>query len=411
MSLFRHRDFRLLLVGQTTSQFGTQISGIAIPLLAVGVLEATAFEVGMLGAASTIAFAVIGFPAGAWLDRVRRGPILIASDVVRALLFLTIPVAAWFGVLSMTQLLIVVLLAGIARVFFDVGYQSYLPSVIGRGHVLAGNSAMEFVRASGQIAGPGLGGFLVGLIGAANVLALQAATFAVSALALLGIRSREPEPETPETRTSLGADILEGLRFVLGNSVLRATMIASALSNLSFAIASAVSVIFLVRTLELPEWGVGLVIAIGSATAMLGAALTPRLSSALGSARVIWLSLAATAPFTMIGALAQPGPLIVLVIVGIAIGELGQIVYAITNVSLRQRSTPDRMLGRVNATMRVLIMGLFPLGAIAGGVLGEVLGARLTLVIAGAVAVVAPIALFYALRRHRDVEEAGLGIE
>lgn len=411
MSLFRQRDFRLLLIGQTTSQLGTQVSGVAIPLLAVGVLGASAFEVGMLGAASTIAFALIGLPAGAWLDRVRRGPVLIASDFVRAVLFLTIPIAAWFGLLTMTQLLVVMLLAGFARVFFDVGYQSYLPNVIGRGHVLAGNSAMEFVRASGQIAGPGLGGLLVGLIGAANVLTLQAGTFAASGFALLGIRVREPKPEAPETRTSFGADIAEGVRFVLGNTILWATMIASGLSNLSFAIASAVTVIFLVRTLELPEWAVGLIIAIASAAAMLGAALTPRLSSGIGSARIIWLSLAVTAPFTLIGALAQPGPLVVLVVLGMAIGEFGQIVYAISNVSLRQRFTPDRMLGRVNATMRVLIMGLFPLGAVAGGVLGEVLGARLTLVVAGAVAISAPIALFVVLRRHRDVEESGFGIE
>jgi MFS family permease len=140
-SLFASRDFRLLLAGQTTSQLGAQVSGVALPLLAVVTLHATAFEVGMLGAASTLAFAVLGLPAGAWVDRVRRRPLLVASDVVRALLLATIPLAALLGLLSMWQLLVVSLLAGVARVFFDVGYRSYLPSVIGRDRVLAGTSS------------------------------------------------------------------------------------------------------------------------------------------------------------------------------------------------------------------------------------------------------------------------------
>jgi MFS family permease len=404
-SLFAHRDFRLLLAGQTTSQLGTQVSGVAIPLLAVATLHASAFEVGIINAASTIAFALIGLPAGAWLDRWRRGPVLIASDIVRAVLFATIPLAAWFGVLSIAQLVVISLLAGFARVFFDVGYQSYIPSVIGKDQVLAGNSSMEFLRASGQVAGPGLGGVLVSLIGAANVMLVQAGTFLISAVSLLAIRTREPAPHPahPDGPT-FAAQIIEGLRFVAGNRILRSTALASALTNFSFAIASAVNIIFLARDLELPAWAIGLVIAVGSVTVMAGAALTPRLSRAFGSARIIWLSLAVTVPFTLLGPLAQPGWWVVLVVISIAIGELGQIIYAITNVSLRQRLCPDRMLGRVNATMRVVIMGLFPLGAILGGVLGELVGTRLTLVAAGLVGLVAPVILFRAIS-HRDVED------
>jgi MFS family permease len=169
-SLLRSRDFRLLLVGQTTSQLGAQISGVAIPLLAVLELDATALEVGLIGASSTVAFAVIGLPAGAWVDTWRRRPILISSDLARMVLLATIPIAALFGVLSIAQLVVVSLLAGFARVFFDVAYQSYVPSVIGKDRVLAGNSAMEMIRASGQVVGPGLGGVLVTLVGAASVV-------------------------------------------------------------------------------------------------------------------------------------------------------------------------------------------------------------------------------------------------
>jgi MFS family permease len=404
-SLFASRDFRLLLAGQTTSQLGAQVSGVALPLLAVVTLHATPFEVGMLGAASTIAFAVLGLPAGAWIDRVRRRPLLVASDVVRALLLATIPLAALFGILSMWQLLVVALLAGVARVFFDVGYRSYLPAVIGRDRVLAGNSSLEFVRASGQVAGPALGGVLVALIGAASVVLVQAGTFAVSALCLVGIRAHEDLPERPEARPRMRDEIAEGLGFVFRSRVLRATAIASALSNFSFAIASAVNMVFLSRTLGLSPALIGVVIAVGSVTVMVGAAFTTRLSRAVGSVRIVWLSLALTAPLSLAGALAQPGWWTLLVVLGIAAGEFGQIVYAITQVSIRQQVCPDRILGRVNATMQVVVMGLFPVGALIGGVLGDAIGARWTLVVAGALLLVCPVALWVALRGVREVSE------
>jgi MFS family permease len=409
-SLFAHRDFRMLLAGQTASQLGTQVSGIAIPLLAVLNLKATPFELGLVTASGTVAFAVIGLPAGAWLDRWRRRPILVASDLARTVLLGSIPLAAMLGLLTISYLVVVSLLIGAARVFFDVGYQSYLPSVIGRHQVLAGNSAMETVRASGQVVGPGLGGALVTLIGAANVVLIQAVTFAVSAVSLLAIRATEPASVAPGNTAPADAprlltQIVEGLSFVRRGRILLAMAIASAASNFSFAAAAAVSFIFLSRTLDLSATAIGLIVAAGSVTVVAGAAFTPRLSKAFGSARIIWLSLAATGPIAMLGPFAQPGPLVALIVVSIAAGEFGQIIYAITNVSLRQRLCPDRMLGRVNATMRFLIMGLFPLGALAGGILGELIGLRGTLWVAGGLIVLAPLPLALALRGSRDVDD------
>ncbi|GAA4422625.1 MFS transporter [Georgenia halophila] len=403
--LLAHRDFRLLLLGQTTAQLGTQVSAVAIPLLAVVTLHASSLEVGIINAASTVAFALIGLQAGAWLDRVPRRGVLIVSDVLRAVLLATIPVAWWLDMLTIAQLVIVSFLVGFARVFFDVGYQSYIPSVIGKDRVLAGNSAMEFLRASGQVAGPGLGGALVSVFGAALVVLVQAVTFAVSAVTLLAIRTRESSDPAPGPRPRMRSRIAEGLRFVLRNRVLRATAIVSATGNFSFAMASAVTMIFMARELGLSATVIGLVIAGGSLAVMLGSALTPRLAKAIGSARVIWVALALTAPLTLLTPLARPGWGVILVVLGMAAGELGQIVYAITNISLRQRLTPDRLLGRVNATMRFLIMGLFPLGAIIGGTLGQLIGARATLVVVGVLVVLSPIPLWLALRGMRDVEE------
>jgi MFS family permease len=403
--VFALRDFRLLLFGQATSQLGTQVSGVAIPLLAVLTLEASALEVGIVSASSTVAFALIGLPAGAWLDRWRRRPILVASDVVRSILLATIPLAALFGVLTITQLVMVSLLTGFARVFFDVGMQSYIPSVTGRDKVLAGNSSVEMARASGQVVGPGLGGALVSLIGAASVVLIQAVTFAISAASLLAIRAREPVIPTQAGRPRLWGQIREGLSFVARNRIFRATAICSGASNFSFAVASAVNFIFMSRTLGLSPTAIGLIIAAGSVTVIAGAAFTPKLSERLGSARIMWLSLLVAGPITLLGPLAQPGWLVVLIVVSIAAGEFGQIIYAITNVSLRQRLCPERMLGRVNATMRFLIMGLFPIGAVVGGVLGELFGARETLWISGGIMLLSPLPVYLALRSVRDVEE------
>ncbi|WP_433161539.1 MFS transporter [Kribbella sp. CA-247076] len=398
------RDFRWLLVGQTTSQFGAQISGVAIPLLAVLTLGATPFELGLVTASSTIAFALIGLPAGAWVDRWRRRRILVASDLVRAGLLATIPVAALAGVLTITQLVVVSLLTGFARVFFDVGYQSYLPTVIGPDRLLTGNSAMETIRASGQVAGPGLGGWLVTAIGAANVVLIQAATFFASALSLLAIRTRE-EVRRPAGESRLWTEIREGLAYVARHRLIRALAITSAVNNFAFAVASAVSFIFMVRTLGLTPGWIGIVLAVGSVTAMLGAAVTPRLARRFGNARIIWLSLAVTGPLGVVGPLAQPGWLVVLLVVGGAIGEFGQIVYAITSVTLRQRIVPERLLGRVNATMRFLLMGLFPLGALLGGALGTFFGPRVTLLVATGLIAVSWLPAYVVISR-----EAGTAI-
>jgi MFS family permease len=404
-ALFERRDFRYLLLGQTTSQFGTQISGVAIPLLAVLTLHASPWQLGLVNAAATLAFAVIGLPAGVWLDRLRRRRVLVASDLARSALLASIPLAAWAGWLSITQLILVSLLVGIARVFFDVGYQSYLPSLLGPGQVLAGNSAMETARAGGQFAGPGLGGWLVGLIGAANVIAIDAGTFALSAASLLAIRTREPVPQQLPARPRLLAQIREGVTFVTRNRVLLALAMTSGMSNFAFAIASAVIIIFLSRTLLLPPSLIGLVVAFGSIMVMAGAALTPRLSRRYGSARIVWLVLAVTGPITLLVPFSQPGWLVLLGGAGGAAGEFGQIVYAVTSVSLRQRLCPDQILGRVNATMRFLIMGVFPLGALIGGALGEAIGLRATLFIAQSVIIAAALPVYLVLRHTRDVED------
>jgi MFS family permease len=266
---------------------------------------------------------------------------------------------------------------------------------------------METVRASGQVVGPGVGGWLVGLVGAAAVVGVQAVTFAVSALCLLAIRTREAAPAVRVEGTRLRGEIRDGLAFVWHHPFLRATAITSAAGNFAFAVASAVTFVFMAQTIGLSPAVIGAIIAAGSVTVMVGAALTTRLSHRVGSARIVWLSLAVTGPLTLLGPFAQSGDAwsIALLVVGAAAGEVGQIVYAITSVSLRQRLCPPHLLGRVSATMRFLIMGLFPVGALLGGVLGEIVGPRTTLWVYGAIVTLSCLPVLAVIRRRRDVEE------
>jgi MFS family permease len=406
--LFLRRDFRLLVAGQTASQLGSQVSAVAMSLVAVVTLHATPVEVGVIGAASTVAFVVVGLPAGAWADRVRRRPLLIAADLVRGLAVASIPLAALFGALTVGQLVAVAFTVGVARVFFDVAYPSYLPSLVGRDGVLAGNATLETVRATGQVAGPGLGGALVGVFSAATVVWADAVSYVLSAVSLLAIRAPEPPPARSASSRVL-PEIRAGLRFVFGRPVLRALATTSAVTNVTFAAISAVLFIFLVRDLRLPPGVIGLAMSAGALAALLGAAVAPALSRRLGSVRVVWVSLAATTPFNLLVPLARPGWGAGLWTAVAALSEFGQIVYAVTGLSLRQRICPDAMLGRMNATMRVLIMGAMPLGGLAGGILGDLAGVRATLWITAVPLALSFVPLLGPLRHARDLADLSPG--
>ncbi|MET0191039.1 MAG: MFS transporter, partial [Pseudonocardia sediminis] len=229
-SLWRHRDFLLLWSGESVSQVGTRIGDVAIPLLAVTVLGVTPWQMGLLTAAQTAGFLLIGLLAGVVLDRVRRFPVMIAADLARFALLATIPVAGWFGVLGYPQLLVVAFLAGLGTVFFDVAYQSVLPSLVGREHLVEGNGKLESTRAGAEAGGPALGGGLVQLVGSVGAVLVDAVSYLASAALLSRIRTAEPDPVP--SGTSVRAEIGEGLRFVWGHRLLRPIVLCTGTSNL-----------------------------------------------------------------------------------------------------------------------------------------------------------------------------------
>lgn len=402
-SLWFHPGFRLLWAGDTVSQAGTFIGQTVLPLLAATVLAATPGEMGLLTAAENAAFLLIGLPAGVWVDRMRRRPLMLRADFARAVLLLTIPVAWWAGWLTFGQLVVVALLVGVGTVFFDISYQSYLPSLVGREHLVEGNAKLQTSQSVALVTGPGIGGGLVQVAGAANAVLATGAGYLASGLFLLRIRTPEPAPE-PHDGSPLRAQIAEGLRFVFGNPALRAITLCTSTGNFAGTIVISMQVLFLTRDLGLSPSGVGLVLAIGSGGGVLGALTAGYWTRLIGQARAIWLVPLATWPLQLLLPLSRPGWSVALGVLGLAAAGYGIVVYNVAQVSYRQAICPDRLLGRMNATVRFVVWGTMPLGGLAGGALGELIGVRPTVWAGCALMAVtmAPV-LLSPLRRMRDL--------
>ncbi len=402
-SLWRHRDFMLLWAGETISHAGTSVGRIALPLVAVILLAATPFQMGLLTAAGMVAFLLVGLQAGAWLDRRARRPVMLAADIARGVLVLTIPLAWWADVLTFGHLLVVALLVGVATVFFDVAYQSYLPSLVGRDLLVDGNSKLESSRAVSEVGGPPVGGLLVQVLGAANAVVADAVGYFASAAALAAIKAEEPPPP-PATHARMRTQIAEGLRFVLGHRLLRPITACTATSNLFGGVNAAVIVLFMVHDLGLSAGTIGLLFAAGGVGGVVGAMTSSWCARRVGQARIVWLSLVVAMPFGLLIPLAEPGWRVWLILVAEAAFGFGVVVYNVAQVSFRQAICPDRLLGRMNASVRFMVFGTAPIGGLLGGVLGEVIGVRGTLWIAalGGMAAVAWV-LLSPLRTMRDM--------
>ncbi|MFD4640393.1 MFS transporter [Lentzea sp. NPDC058436] len=403
MALWGHPDFRRLWTGDTISQFGATVGMTVIPLLAAGVLDATPFEMGLLAAASTMAFLVIGLPAGVWVDRMRRKPLMIAMDVVRAALMLSVPLAWWLGVLGLTQLVVVSLAVGVCTVFFDVAYQSYLPSLVGRGQLVEGNSKLQASLSVAEVSGPAIGGYAAQFLGAANSVLATGLGYLSSAFFLARIRTVEPVPERhPDPH--LRREIMEGLRFVFGNTTLRSIVACTGTSNFFHGIQNAVMILFLLQTVDLSEGTAGLVLSAGGVGGVLGAAFAYRIGLLVGQARMIWLIPLLTWPFTLALPFISDGLGLVLPMVALAVTSFGIVVYNVGQVSYRQAICPDHLLGRMNASIRWVVWGATPLGALLGGGLGSWIGIVPTLWVSLAGSVGGMLwVLFSPLRSMRDL--------
>lgn len=392
--LWRHRDFLSLWGAETISQFGSQVTFLALPLVAILVLEESTFRVAALTTAYFLPFLFFTLPAGVWVDRLRRRPILVLGDLARGLALATIPVAHWLGVLTIWQLYAVAFVAGIGTVFFDVAYQSYLPVLVGREQIVEGNSKLEISRAGAAIGGPGLAGGLVALLTAPVAILADAVSFFVSAF-LLGI-IRTPEQTPPrEERRPLRAELGEGLRYVLGHHYQRGMVASVAISNFFGQVVFSILIVYAVRDLDLSAGTIGVLLSIGSVGTLVAALTARRIGERIGVGPTIVVAAVLFGPATLLMALAPKSAAVPLIVASIFVLSFGGILYNVTAISLIQAITPDRMLGRANASRRFIVWGVIPLGGLLGGALGSWIGLRETIVVGalGGVLAVVPILL------------------
>jgi MFS family permease len=387
-SLVRHPDFVKLWSAETISQFGTQVSLLAIPLVAVSILEVSPFEVALLGTIEFLPFVLFSLPAGAWVDRLRRRPILIAGDLGRALSLASIPIAYELGILSIGQLYVVGFINGVLTVFFDVAYQSYLPSLVDRDQLVEGNSKLEISRTLAQTAGPAVSGILVQLVTAPLAILADAVSFVGSALFVFGIRKAEPTPdghtdEHGQPRVGLRREVSEGLRYVLGNRYLRHIAASTGTSNLFTNVAFATIIVYLVRDLDLDPAIIGVVFGLGNAGAIAGAFTANRIARWLGVGPTIVWSMFISGPAVLLVAVAPKEMAVPFLVASGLLMGLSAVVYNVNQVSFRQAITPDRMQGRMNATMRFIVWGTIPVGQIVGGAIATAAGVHIALWIGG----------------------------
>lgn len=387
-SLWRDRQFLKLWAGETTSAIGSQFGALAIPFLAVSVLAATEFQVGLLGAVGTAAFLLIGLPAGAWVDRWLKRRVMLWADLTRAIALLTIPLVWFTGTLTIWQLLVVAAIVGAATVFFDVAYQSYIPILVPSASISDANAKLETTQQLAHIGGPAASGILLGIVRAPVLIGFDALTYLVSFVSLSLIRDREV-PSPKELRKPLVTEIKEGMAFVFRQPLLRRIVLCTGTSNLFSTTGLTLIPIVVLREVGLSPAAWGIATSVGAVGGLLGALFSARIARLIGQGTVIPLSaITSGLGILLIAAITiAPAAAIPLLIAGEFVLSFSVLVYNIAQVSFRQRICPPPLLGRMNASIRFIVWGVMPIGGLVAGALGTAIGVTPTLWI-GAIGVV-----------------------
>lgn len=373
--LWNHRDFLKFWTGDTITQFTGQISGLALGVVAVDTLLVTGFQLGIIDALGFIAFPTMGLFVGVWMDRMRRKPVMILMNFIQVATLGSVPLAFAFGLLNVYQLYVVSLVMGITTLFYDVAYQSYLPSLVEKEDVVEGNQKLQTSASASGVVGPSVASILMQLVGAATAVTADAVgTFAAS-FALIWIRKPEPQPKpnAADGKRDFFGEMKEGIHVITGNSLLWTQAGCTGTWNLGSNIFNVAVLIYALRVLNISKGVIGIVFTIGAAGFLTGVLIQSRVTAALGFGRSIAISTASSFGFLIVllahGTFAVP-------VLGAAffVTTLGVPIYNINQVSLRQIITPNRLQGRMNATMRTIVWGTIPAGALLGGAIVTTLG-------------------------------------
>jgi MFS family permease len=413
--LWRHGDYLRLWSAQGISALGSQITLVALPLTAILILNATTFEIAVLTAVEFLPFLLLSIPAGVWVDRLRRRPILVCTDIARGLSLLSIPIAYAVGALTLPHLFVVALINGSLTVFFTLAYQAYLPTLLERNVLVEGNARFEATETIARLAGPGAAGGLVAALSAPLAVLADAFSFLVSG-SLIHSMSHVEETSTTvgSTRSAFWSELREGGRFTLRDAYARSLLAATAVLNVGFNMAWAIFLVFAVRELGIGPGVAGLVLSAGEVGGLLAALLTTRLLRRLGVGRLVIGSAALFGPALLVLALAPQRMPVPLLVFGWAIVSFASVVFNTTTVSIRQARVPQQLQGRVVGFNRTIVWGVSPLGALLGGALATVVGLRFALVsgafVCGLALLMAVLSPLRALRDLPELAELGRGV-
>ena len=377
LGLLRRADFRRLWIGETTSAFGSSVSPVALPLVALTVLHAGVVVIAVLDGLVWLPWLVIGLPAGAWVDRLPRRAVMMVCDAVSLIALVSVPVAVWTGVLTLAQLIAVAVAVGSADVFFSSAYRAFLPALLADDELVRGNSHLQAAESAAQVAGPGAAGLLAETVGAVTGVLVDALSFAVSLLCLRGLNGCEKP--VLGSRRSLRTDIADGMRLVLRDRLLRSLMLFGAAANLVLSGFGAITVVYLVRGVGLSAGTAGVLIAVGQLGAVAGALFAPRLARSIGSARTLLATKLAAVPVALLIPLTAPDWRLAFFVVGDMALAGGITAGNVVQRGFSQAYVPPEMMGRVGTSTQVVNYGLIPVGAVLGGVLAGSLGFRPTL--------------------------------
>ena len=395
-TLWRDWDFIRLWIGQTASSVGAAITSLALPTAAILVLHAGPLEVGLLAAFQRLPFLFLTLFAGAWLDRVRRRPVMIACDIARGLVLAAIPIAAFWSFLSMAELYVVALVLGVFTVFFDIGVLSFLPGLIGRQQLTEGYMKLDTSFSIANLVGPGLGGVLIQAVSAPVALITNSATYLLSAAMLVFIRRPEPalgraDANAPVSR--IRDEIAEGLRWVFGHAVLRSELLGITAAIFGLVMIQPVVLVFAYRDLRFSPVTMGAILTVEGVSGLVGLWASARVVRLLSLGRTMWLTQVGVGLGTLLLPLAQLGqPVLVMASSLVVIGIFASI-QDVNQVTLRQTLTPDRLQGRMNAIYRLFYWGSMPVANLLGGFLGDRLGASAAITIGGLIALAAALAI------------------
>ena len=384
--LWRHRDFQRLWGARAVSELGSQVSLLALPLTALIALHARPYEVALLATAATLPNLALGIPAGVWIDRVRRRPVMIAADLGRATLLFSVPVAYGLDVLTLPHLYAIAVLTGSLSVLFEIASQAYLPSVVAPGQLLEANAKFEASRVIAWAAGPSAGGGLVSLVTAPVALAADAASFVASAglIGSVSIREAPPQP-THEGARSKRRDLREGARYVFGHPYLRPLLVSHALANLALGIVWAIVIVYAVRVLGLTAGLVGVAFSLGQVGGFAGAALGQRVARRAGVGRMVVAAFFLFGPATLLLAVAAKTAAILFVSFGWALENLARSLYGVAAASVRQALVPHQFQARAVGFTTTAGTGAFPLGTAVGSALAAGLGLRGAMLVGAAI--------------------------